>query len=180
MRSLCVAAFLMLVSASGFGEGVTASGNQGNAAGTHALKVFDATGKRVGLLASYSGADGVYVTANGTTTFVRIGREPATPGTARSRFVWATASDVGFDSADYSGQPIVPFDSNWPRPSVAIRQGSEVVVYIGADTNSDQIKASSFLNGTACSARSLTTQSVRPESSFSVSQRYPEPLTIGY
>lgn len=59
----------------------------------------------IGPLTPYNGADGVYMTINGATTFVRIGRPTDAAGnsTSSSNFVWSTLNTVNFETADCSG-----------------------------------------------------------------------------
>ncbi|MDR5822176.1 hypothetical protein [Caballeronia sp. LZ043] len=186
MRWVSVATTLMLAITAAHADESSAPATLAQGAQKPALKVYDAHHKAIGLLASYNGADGVYIAINGATTFVRIGRplDAAGSGTATgapaNAFAWSTLNTAYFESADCSGQPVINYDSNWPRSSVAVRQGADVVVYVGSDTNTTPIPAASILNGTSCVVQKSTMQSVRPESSFDVSQRYPEPLTIDY
>ncbi|MDR5880333.1 hypothetical protein [Caballeronia sp. LZ032] len=186
MRWVSVATTLMLAITAAHADESSAPATLAQGAQKPALKVYDAHHKAIGLLASYNGADGVYIAINGATTFVRIGRplDAAGSGTATgapaNAFAWSTLNTAYFESTDCSGQPVINYDSNWPRSSVAVRQGDDVVVYVGSDTNTTPIPAASILNGTSCVVQKSTMQSVRPESSFDVSQRYPEPLTIDY
>jgi hypothetical protein len=185
MRSFCIAFFLCATTlAHGAEAGSSATSSVSSQPGTRipSLKLYDAHHRIIGLLASYNGLDGVYLTINGAITFVRITRQPNASGVGVSatNYVWSPYYDVTFESADCSGQLVINYDASWPRSSAAVLEGGDVVVYVGSDTNTTPITSSSYLNGTTCIVRPATMPSVRPESSLAVSQRYPEPLTIGY
>jgi hypothetical protein len=180
MRPFCVAVFLMCMTAQALADdAVTSSASSRN---TKALKVFDANGKAIGLLSSVSGADGVFLSVNGTITFARIVPQTPVAGTPSNpiRYIWGSNYDVGFASTDCSGQPTLDYSVNWPRPSAVLRQGSDATIYVGSDTTTTPASIKSFLSGTTCSLRNGAAQSVPVESSLSLSQKYPEPMTIGY
>jgi hypothetical protein len=187
MRWVSVATTLMLAAAAAHAADssvpvTAAQGTQGTSGiQKPALKVYDAHHKVIGQLVSYNGADGVYLTINGATTFTRIGRLTDASGTGHpaNAFAWVPSA-TNFESADCSGQPVVNYDSNWPRSSVSLRQGADVVVYVGSDTNTTPIATTSVLEYGSCTVLKMNAQSVRPESTYDVTQRYPEPLTIDY
>ncbi|MFM0053586.1 hypothetical protein [Caballeronia grimmiae] len=154
----------------------------------HVLHVFDANGKAVGAFEYAGGSAGVFLTVNGAAVFVPIIRRQVS-GTGNqivysaTEFTWGWYFMNQFYSADCSGAPLVS-DTTGPRPSFALRKGSEVTVYVGPETNSQFLSVSSYILGTngQCQRYTppLTAGGWPVESSYVITQDHPEPLSIHY
>lgn len=142
------------------------------------LKLYDANGHLVGPLASYGGSDGVFLSVNGAITFARISRIDSTLPYSVTLFAWSAGSRVDYESANCSGTPAIEWQSGGPRPSISIRQGTETVLYIGSDTNTQQLPLASAIVDGRCISFPFTLPLVRAESSYSLTQHYPDPLTV--
>jgi hypothetical protein len=142
------------------------------------LRLYDANGQVIGPLASYGGSDGVFLTVNGVVVFARISRiDPSLPYSV-TLFAWSNSSRVDYESANCSGTPAIEWQSGGPRPSVSMRQGTETVLYVGSDTNTQQLPVASAIVDGRCISFPFTLPLVRAESSFSLTQHYPVPLTV--
>ena len=95
-------------------------------------------------------------------------------------FQYEWASDLAaYLSSDCSGTPLITSTVSQLRPSQIIRQGVDATLYIAGDTYSAQTTFMSFnLSGRCLPGDILEAWS--PESSYSLTQHYPEPLTIHY
>jgi hypothetical protein len=182
MRSFLMAVITLLLTAAAYGADSQGIGQQSASARQRSLKLFDANNKVVGRVSSFQGADGVFLTINGSIIFVPVTQlyDATTQTYSSTQFSWLSFNKIPFVSSNCTGQPLIPFDSNGPRPSVTIRQGSDVIVYIGSSTNSSVVSTASNLQETYCTTTPGTVSAVQPESSFSITQKYPEPLTIHY
>lgn len=106
-----------------------------------------------------------------------------------SRFQWSTFGPYQYSTTDCSGSPIISPQSG-PRPSIAIRKGVEVTLFIAGDTASAASKIVAVsLDGTSCAALPYVDHmppSTSPvpaftaETSYPLTAHYPEPLSIGY
>jgi hypothetical protein len=161
-------------------------------------KVYDAQGKYVGQLETNSGTDGVFLTLNGVVTFAGIARLSVTTpagiilSVSATQFQWASKNSINYQSADCSGAPfmdwlvqLAPYALG-PRPSVAVRLGTDVVLYVAGEADSTTISARSYRqspNSSACQTLSVPIEhdlSFLSERSYPLTQMYPEPLTIRY
>jgi hypothetical protein len=147
------------------------------------LKVFDARGAVVGLLAANGGDDGVYLSINGTVTFAPVSHwtnggtfMPYLP----SRFQWSESGVVFFESTDCTGNPAIGSLISGLRPSVVVRSNAEAVLYVAGDTNASPVQVRSILLNSLCGRAAGARPLLRAEATFSLTQHYPEPLTIGY
>lgn len=149
----------------------------------HVLKVFDGQGKVVGSLASYGGNDGVFLTINGATTFVPIGRKNNNGQYSASEFVWGDVGFIPYASPNCSGTPIMVYYYG-PRPSMAVREGVDVTLYIAKDAYSGPVQAVSVRQNPTLSQCDNTFSYLEygftPEATYPLTQHYPEPLRIGY
>ncbi|SAL76451.1 hypothetical protein AWB74_04992 [Caballeronia arvi] len=153
------------------------------------LKVFDAEGKLVGRLASYNGADGVYLTINGAIVFAAVTWLWINPNDAdSSKFQWSTFGPFSYSTADCSGSPIIP-PGNGPRPSIAMRNGADVTLLIAGDTVSSGGRIVAVSDGTNCTPppfighvppSTAPVPAFTAETNYALTAHYPEPLTIGY
>jgi len=103
-----------------------------------------------------------------------------------SRYVWGTTYHYNvYPTADCSGAPwIVGDPSGALRPSLVVRQESDVTLYIAPDTWSTRFRPAStqslsFPCEVFGGVFGFTREGWMPESSFSLTQHYPEPLTVG-
>ncbi|SAK82620.1 hypothetical protein AWB75_05276 [Caballeronia catudaia] len=153
------------------------------------LKVFDANGELVGRLASYHGADGVYLAINGAIVFAAVTWLRIDPNDAdSSRFQWSTFGPFSYPTADCSGSPIIP-PGNGPRPSIAMRSGADVTLLIAGDTVSSGVRIVAVSDGTHCTPppfighvppSTAPVPAFTAETNYALTAHHPEPLTIGY
>lgn len=162
--------------------------------------VYDAQGKFVGSLTSASGVSGVFLKVNGALTFVPIihsaknylhGRLDAER--SASQYQWSDSASEAYASTDCSGNPLIidtgnTQDDSVGRPSMLIRSGADVTLYVASDTYSSiNVIGSfrSFFTGVpeSCFAESpgnFTPPAWPMESAYPITQHYPEPLRVGY
>lgn len=186
MHKLLVAALVVLgVSTSSFGFDLGGvDGRQSDErGGQRTLKIFDSQGRVVGPLVSYQPL-GTVLNVNGLTIFAPIQRVSMNNASqySASQFEWAGGFSA-YLTPDCSGSPLITPSSalnSQVRPSQIARQGADATVYIAGDTYSAQTTFRSYrLNG-ACVSGSETSQAWSAESSYPLTQRYPEPLSIHY
>ncbi|MGF6935505.1 hypothetical protein OKW41_004667 [Paraburkholderia sp. UCT70] len=186
VRKVLVAALLALSMATlsygfdGSGSGGRESGERG---GQRTPKVFDSQGKVVGPLISYEPL-GTVLLVNGAVIFAPIQRVSISNGSqhSASQFQWA-GDFSAYPTSDCSGSPLITptaAATSQVRPSQIVRQGVDATVYIAGDTYSVQTTFMSFLISGRCSPGQETLEAWSPESSYSLTQYYPEPLTIHY
>jgi hypothetical protein len=157
----------------------------------HLWKVIDARGQVVGALANMfpdSGdgmSPGVLLNVHGVTVFVPIQRANGADGqTVASQYGWGATLYVNYSSADCSGTPfVIGNQSAALRPSLVVRQGADVTLYIAPDTYSTNVAPSTrstrFLSDPCIAGTPLNRiEGWIPESSFPLTQYYPEPLTL--
>ncbi|SAK93562.1 hypothetical protein AWB79_06967 [Caballeronia hypogeia] len=147
-------------------------------------QVFDAKGHVVGELASFGGVSGVRVVAGNAVTIVQIARSSDASGDqSATGFAWATSSSAEFTSTDCSGDPIV-VPSGGPRPSIAIRQGNDVTVYIAGEGPTQNFTARSALvvapPGCAANQIPVTVAGFPAGAKIPISRLHPEALRIGF
>lgn len=163
-------------------------------------KVFDAQGKIVGPLASFSGRSGVFLSINGALVLVPIIHRPRdatqtglSAERSSSEFQWSDVDSVPYASADCSGTPLVPqtgqrADDSGPRPSIVVRQGVDVTVYVAAATYSKSQVTGSYRtlgpgSTSSCFAESpgnFTDPAWPSETAYPMTQHYPEPLRVSF
>ncbi|SAL83914.1 hypothetical protein AWB67_06538 [Caballeronia terrestris] len=175
MRAIVVSVFLLLHISASF-------------AGGESLLVFDSQGKFVGPLEDYGGP-GVYLTVSGAIAFVPIERVIVSgdggPQTVYSAtdFRWSGTNAADYTSSDCSGTPVITLTTG-VRPSVTIRQGTDVTLYVAPATNSGPILIGSIRSGPnfRCvpSGVPSTEYGWPTESTYSLTGAQPEPLTIRY
>ncbi|MGF6546467.1 hypothetical protein [Paraburkholderia youngii] len=186
MRKVLMAAFFALgltTLSYGFDGSGSDGRERGERGGQPTLKVFDSQGKVVGPLVSYDPL-GTVLNVNGVVIFAPIQRVSVNNGSqhSASQFQWAGGIS-GYPTSDCSGSPLItpsPAATSQVRPSQIARQGSDATVYIAGDTNSVPTTLMSFLISGRCSPGPETLEAWSPESSYSLTQHYPEPLTIHY
>lgn len=189
MRAIVISALLLLNVSTTFADGESRDGRYKNhdRADVQPL-VFDAQGKFVGPLDDY-GDQGVYLTISGAATFVYIERAIVSgdggPQTIYSgtEFKWSSTNAADYSSSDCSGTPIITLTGG-VRPSLAIRRGAEVTLYVAPATNSGPMRVASTQSGPdfhcAPSGVPTTEYGWPTENTYSVTGAYPEPLTIRY
>ncbi|MCE4574068.1 hypothetical protein [Caballeronia sp. CLC5] len=154
-----------------------------------ALKVFDANGTLIGRLASYRGADGVYLDIDGAIVFAAVTwlRIDVNQSDS-SKFQWSTFGPFNYSTTDCSGSPIIAPGSG-PRPSLAMRKGADVTLLIAGDTVSSGAVIVAVSDGVNCTPPPIighVPPSTAPvpafsaETNYPLTAHYPEPLTIGY
>ncbi|BBP99084.1 hypothetical protein BSFA1_42130 [Burkholderia sp. SFA1] len=164
----------------------------------HVPKVFDAQGREVGPLESDAIENGVYIEINGAITFVPIGRVGTVERGSATQFQWGSdrpilIGEVAYPTSDCSGTPFLYYShgsgtlgpplTSGPRPSIAVRQGADVTVYIASDADSSPVNVQSALgnpNPSECQRLRATLTAWTVGSSYVITQHHPEPLTIHY
>ncbi|MBC8748785.1 hypothetical protein OKW43_001815 [Paraburkholderia sp. WC7.3g] len=191
MRKSLVAALLCLsvTSLSYGGDGDRSDGRENGERGEHrVLKVFDAQGKSVGPLVSVSSPPrtaGVVLNINGATILVPIQRASNSGGQiSASQYEWAgDFNPAKYPTSDCSGVPVIDDIFAKLRPSSVVRQGADATVYVAPDTYSmDVTLRSSLVNGDCVSSSPFpfNVPGWQAESTYSLTQNNPEPLTIHY
>jgi hypothetical protein len=183
MRYFIVLAFLVLIAVSASADDSQDRRQSGGSDERHIPKVFDAQGKLVGPLAGSSGGDGVYLNVGGEVVFAAIARQTSGTQVSATQWQWATTGFIPYASSDCSGPPLMFYYSG-VYPSMAVRQGVDVVLYIASGEYSTTVHASSLRanpNIDQCTTYSydLPVFLVDP-SGYALTQHYPEPLTIRY
>ncbi|WP_288830372.1 hypothetical protein [uncultured Paraburkholderia sp.] len=186
MRNSIAGALLALglvVSSHSFG-GSGESGRENGDRGEHrTLKVFDGHGHVVGPLVSYQPL-GTVIDVNGVAIFAPIQRSSTSTNTqySASQFQWSGAFS-SFLTTDCSGSPLITpssASSSELRPAQLVRQGTDVTAYIAGDTRSAQTTFQSYRSNGACVVGTETLEAWIAETSYPLTQHYPEPLTIHY
>ncbi|WP_244817874.1 hypothetical protein [Caballeronia sp. Lep1P3] len=182
MRAIVVSALLLLYASASFGDDTSGDIHKLGAE----LLVYDAQGRPVAPLDDYGG-QGVYLTINGAIAFAFIERTIVSgdggPQTVYSgtNFRWSGTNAVDFTSSDCSGTPIITLTSG-VRPSLAVRRGADVTLYVAPDTNSAPMRVASTLSGPnfQCTTATVpTTEYGWPAAiTYSLTGSHPEPLTI--
>ncbi|MEM5460647.1 hypothetical protein VSR69_38345 [Paraburkholderia phytofirmans] len=167
------------------------NGQSGNRDDQAVLRVFDGQGRYVGPLVAFNGARvATVVVANRATIVVPLSRttNPNDEFSA-SQYEWGSdlISTAYYPSADCSGPPFINGDSP-VRPSVTLRVGATATVYIAPDTDSSTITVLSYGEPGSCTALGfghdvqppITAEGWAPESTYPLTQIYPEPLSVHY
>jgi hypothetical protein len=130
--------------------------------------VFDANGAYVGTVDSFDAVFGVDMTINGAVVFVKIQRlsDDNFANASASRFRWmATDCTTGPDCSN--ALPVSCGGALCPaRPSMAIRRGSAVTLYIASPSNS--------------TAGNPFNPEWAAEATYDLTLHHPEPLTVRY
>jgi len=176
-----------VVSSLSFG-GSGESGRESGDRGEHrTLKVFDGQGHVVGPLVSYEPL-GTVIDVNGVAIFAPIERSSTNTNTryntqySASQFQWSSFFSA-YLTTDCSGSPLITPGSastSELRPAQLVRQGADVTAYIAGDTRSAQTTFGSYRYNGACVVGTETLDAWIAETSYPLTQHYPEPLTIHY
>ena len=185
-------------------------GHRGNdslpARGPRHFQVVDALGHRVGRLTTLGGTDGVLLDSGGVPIFAAIERKSDSNGTSATDFQWSAPSVLSYPTAGCSGPPSVRYDATTyrqqaARPTMAVRTGQDVTVYIAAAGYSSvlrNVSASSAAHGceslagaprSTCGdgcvwppshayALPYASQAWPLAGIYELTQRFPEPLRI--
>ena len=180
MRYLLVLALLLGAASAYAGDSQDQQhGSQGDGRG--GPEVYDAQGKYIGPLVESNFGDGVYLTINGAVTFVPINRVSGSTTASATQFQWSGSGPAVFSSSDCSGPPILSVNS-WARPSMAIRRGADVVLYVAGDAGSRPLAAGSERmppNLDVCLPIVVDMpDSFAAQTTYPLTQAYPEPLSI--
>lgn len=154
-------------------------------------KVYDARGEYVGQLGTNNGVDGVFLTISGAVTFVGVERASVGTQLSATQFQWTTSSYIEYPSTDCSGPPVLEYNNGrptpytlGPRPSVAVRQGADVVLYVAGEADSTTVQAWSYRTNpvmNVCKTYSASLergQVFALDTTYQLTQIHPEPLTI--
>jgi hypothetical protein len=195
MRPMHVAALLALSltfhAYGGDGSGPD-NGQSGNPEDQVVLKVFDGQGRYVGPLVSLNDAQvATIIVANSATIVVPLNRtyNPSTNQLSANQYEWGSSlSSLGYyPTTDCSGPPFIDGDSP-ARPSMTIRVGADATAYIAPDTESSTITIQSYGQLGSCTTLGANSslppvqieEGWAPESTYSLTQHYPEPLFVHY
>jgi hypothetical protein len=160
------------------------------------LKVYDANGRLVGALGTFGGFgepgtsyDAVSISVDGAMTFAAIERISDITGAHQSptQFRWSLTQSVVFEGPSCTGTPVIDYRTSGPRPSVAVLEGNDIVLYVASSANTGATIFGSqrfiYADSVQCNPGDGSIgrgQGALPESSVVLTQRYPEPLTIGF
>ncbi|RFU49030.1 hypothetical protein [Paraburkholderia sp. DHOC27] len=176
------------------GDGTaTSNGQAGNRDDEDVLKVFDGQGRYVGPLVSANDSQVVtIIVANGAVIAVPLSRiyNATTNQYSAEQYEWG---DILSTSGQYptptcGGPPFIDADSPG-RPSTTLRVGADATVYIAPDTESSTVTINSMGLPGQCETLGsnpsvppvLTFEGwAAPESTYSLTQHYPEPLSVHY
>ncbi|WP_114811339.1 hypothetical protein [Paraburkholderia kururiensis] len=191
VAALC--AVCLASSAYGGDAGEGNSANPGRDPGGNAgaaLEVVDAQGHDVGPLVSFTDRTvATVVSVDGAIIVAPLSRASAGGHLSASQFEWSSSTAFpNYPSTDCSGPPIVSStnfvgsgDAAPVRPSLTIRTGSVATAYIAPDTWSTTIAGQSQVESHfGCIATSTSTSGWLPASTYSLTQNYPEPLTVRF
>jgi hypothetical protein len=152
-------------------------------------KLFDARGNVVGpvALGSTSSDDGgVVLDIDGILVYVNFERITLDGGFTRSatQMQWS-GSEPSFGSLDCSGTAYISYINSTLRPVSIRRQGKQVTLYIAAAGREEkQILRSEIDSGSCLGYENnpylLPSDVWRVERTFDLTNRYPEPLRVGY
>jgi hypothetical protein len=155
------------------------------------LKVFDGQGRYVGPLVASGGYQvATVIEANQTTIVVPLSRTTNNSGElSASQYEWGDAltETLYYPTTDCSGLPFIAGPAV-VRPSMIVRAGAVATVYIAPDTESSTVTVQSY--GVPGSCTTLGSNSSvppveqeegwAPESTYPITQHYPEPLSVHY
>ncbi|ALE59037.1 hypothetical protein P0D87_12415 [Paraburkholderia sp. RL17-368-BIF-A] len=160
-----------------------------------ALTLYDSRGARVGQIASYGFVDGVVLAINGARVFVPVERvrTSAVPDDfsglsvrySASQLVWGSASGLYFAESNCAGASYISvYDGLYnfyapTRPSIPVRSGSIVTLYVTSDGASASVSVASFFSTLFNRCESFQPQSIdawKSESTFDLTGHHPEPL----
>jgi hypothetical protein len=183
MRGILFSALLLTAAASHAQETSVSA----QSAPQNVLMVFDAQGQPVGRLDTISlsqGAaqEGVFLHLGAATVFMPVRHKRVGANEySMSQFEWNDSASNHYASADCSGSPLVPVNSS-PRPVALIRNGADVTAYIAGSGYSGVVSNSSrSTSAGACETFTSSSPSFwSPQATFSLSQHFPEPLSIHY
>jgi hypothetical protein len=147
------------------------------------LKVFDAQGNMVGPLVSRQNQDGVQLTVNGTVIFAGVTRVSTNNGSqfSASQWQWANTGFVVYPAPNCSGDPVITYAMAPVRPTMLVRTGADVTAYIAKDAYSTSMAVASMRQTDGqCVSFTHPLDGWTPESTYPLTQHYPEPLTIHY
>lgn len=190
--------FFVLVTAYGGGEPAPRPGEDERHRDP-VLMLYDSHGARIGPIVSYGFQDGVMLTLNGAVVFAAVARAQSADGStgtfppsvrySASQLTWLTASGVYFASSDCTGagyfrvsDAVVNLYAP-TRPSIAVRAGQKVTLYIASDTTTSSTAVSSFFATVLNRCLSFPPESIdlwKTESTFDLTDHYPEPLSAHY
>jgi hypothetical protein len=183
MRSPTLLALLLLSATAAHAQVAADSSTATASAGqTRVLKVFDAQGKPVGPVESYERAQGVYMNFGRAAVFMPLRHKKVSATQySESQFEWAEDSAPSFPSADCSGAPFIMMGSS-PRPVALVRTGVDVTAYIAGPGFGSPLTANSTItyDGSCMTGAHSVPSYWTPQTTFSLTQHYPEPLTVHY
>ncbi|WP_233839016.1 hypothetical protein [Paraburkholderia sp. ZP32-5] len=134
----------------------------------HVAAVFDANGAYVGTIDALDAVFGVNMTINGAVVFVKIQRlsNDDFSNASASQFRWM-ATDCTTESNCTGVVPVSCGGALCPaRPSMAIRRGTAVTLYIASPSNS--------------TVGNPFNPQWAPEATYDLTLHHPEPLTVRY
>jgi hypothetical protein len=144
------------------------------------LKVFDARGGLIGRLADNASQGGVFLRVNGALVFAPVQhKQLSSDQWSASQFEWRD-SGVPYLATDCVSIPGSVSPAS-PRPVVVVRQGPEVTMFIAGTDDSGGLSGNASYWRRGCApGSSLRVDEWAPQASYSLTEHYPEPLSIRY
>ncbi|KMQ79949.1 hypothetical protein BPMI_03710c [Candidatus Burkholderia pumila] len=146
------------------------------------LKVFDAQGKPIGPVESYERTQSVYLKFGQATVFIPLRHKKVSASQlSESQFEWANDTGATFSSSDCSGAPLIMIGSS-PRPVEVVRTGADMTAYIAGPGYGSPLTTNSYISydGSCLTGSRSVASYWTPQTSFPLTQHYPELLTVHY
>lgn len=186
---LSIALLVFAATEPSFGHDDDRPGGQ-DGGGRHAqrvLTVFDVNGKPIGPLVVVGSEPGVVLTVDGARTFAPIWRVLPQGYEHASRYSWS-AGGPAYPTPDCSGPPVIANARPAFRPSLMDREGANVTLLIAPDAPTRAITVHSESIGKSCVPLTEGRGGPPPynasvwsvQTTYPLSNVYPEPLTIHY
>ncbi|WP_244851080.1 hypothetical protein [Caballeronia sp. SL2Y3] len=144
------------------------------------LKVFDARGQLIGRLGNNASQEGVFLRVDGALVFAPVRhKQLSSDQWSASQFEWRDAGVASMTTDCVS----IPGSSTAasPRPVLLIRQGPEVTMFIAGTNDSGGVSGNDSYWRRGCApGSSLQADEWAPQASYSLTEHYPEPLSIRY
>jgi hypothetical protein len=163
------------------------------------LALYDSNGALVGPIVSYGFQDGVMLTIDREVVFVPVVRAQAVGPPSdisnqsieysASQLVWMSAPGVYFGASNCVGASYMSVSDAFyniyapVRPSIPVRAGANVTLYVASDNSSTSTAVASFFATVLNSCQSFQPDSIelwKSERTFDLTGHYPEPLSAHY
>jgi hypothetical protein len=149
-------------------------------------KLFDANGKFVGKVVysmSSASAGGVILDIHGALVYAGISRITGPTGSESATQLQWTGLPAAYSGPNCSGTVYIPYAAGPLRPASIIRSGATAMLHVasGAPSQYVTVRSEEVYGGGPCTDSYQPYQSLvwTVESTFDLTQNYPEPLRIG-